>query len=191
MHTQVLVNESWSSAFGSPSEVGWSIGYYGVRPYAMVRFETPPSIDGCIFQGQLSGYSYAIYDATGQELLGTMPAFGCAHAETGLAHCESPRLAISLLVQSENPLFTEEGGGGRPRLFPNPTTEGLTLDGMAAGYLNVQLFSINGQNLGQLFNGYYDGKSPLSLRLPDVPPGLYFCRARSGQEMYTFKIAKQ
>ncbi|MCO6492296.1 MAG: hypothetical protein J5I98_28015 [Phaeodactylibacter sp.] len=24
MHTQVLVNESWSSAFGSPSEIGWS-----------------------------------------------------------------------------------------------------------------------------------------------------------------------
>lgn len=182
------VRNSASPLWGEPEDLlpppdPPDLGYYGVRPYAMVRFETPPTVDGCVFQGQLSGYSYAIYDEMGQKLLGTMPA--------GLAHCESPRLAISLLVQSENPVPVSEERVGQLRLFPNPTTEGLTLDGLAAGYLNVQLFSINGQNLGQLFNGHYDGKSPLSLRLPDVPPGLYFCRARSGQENFSIKLVKQ
>ncbi|MCO6489813.1 MAG: T9SS type A sorting domain-containing protein [Phaeodactylibacter sp.] len=159
------------------------LGYYGVRPYAMVRFETPPTVDGCIFQGQLSGYSYAIYDATGQELLGTMPA--------GLAHCESPRLAISLLVQSENPVPASEERVGQPRLFPNPTTGAIVMDGMAAGSLDIQLFSVSGQFLGQLFSGYHNGESLLNLQLPDIPPGLYFCRIRSEQQNLSVKLVKQ
>ena len=110
--------------------------------------------------------------------------------KSGLAHCESPRLAISLLAQSENPVSTREEGGGLLRLFPNPTTGAVVMDGMAEGQLDVRLFSMSGQNLGQLFNGYYDGKSPLSLHLPDIPPGLYFCRVWCGQENYSIKLVK-
>ncbi|MCO6487455.1 MAG: S8 family peptidase, partial [Phaeodactylibacter sp.] len=181
------VRNSASTLWGEPEDLlpppdPPDLGYYGVRPYAMVYFETPPTIDGCIFQGQLSGYSYAIYDATGQELLGTMPA--------GLAHCESPRLAISLVVQSENPVAASKENAGQPRLFPNPTTGTVIIDGMAEGQLNVRLFSMSGQNLGHLFNGYYNGKSPLSLHLPGLPPGLYFCRVRSGQQHHSIKLVK-
>ncbi|MCB0566583.1 MAG: S8 family serine peptidase [Phaeodactylibacter sp.] len=74
------VRNSASTLWGMPEDLlpppdPPDLGYYGVRPYAMVDFETSPTINGCVFQGQLSGYSYAIYDATGQKLLGTMPAF--------------------------------------------------------------------------------------------------------------------
>ena len=66
------VRNSASTLWGKPEDLfppdSPDEGYYGVRPYAMVDFETPPTIDGCVFQGQLSGYSYAIYDATGQEM---------------------------------------------------------------------------------------------------------------------------
>ncbi|MCO6489815.1 MAG: S8 family peptidase, partial [Phaeodactylibacter sp.] len=180
------VRNSASTLWGKPEELfppdPPDEGYYGVRPYAMVHFETPPTIDGCVFQGQLSGYSYAIYDATGQELLGTMPA--------GLAHCESPRLAISLVVQSENHVSAAEEGRGNPRLFPNLTTGAIVVEGMEEGQLDIQLLSMSGQNLGQLFSGYYGGKSSLNLQLPQVPAGLYFCRVRAGQEIYAFKVVK-
>lgn len=181
------VRNSASTLWGKPEELfppdPPDEGYYGVRPYAMVHFETPPTIDGCVFQGQLSGYSYAIYDATGQELLGTMPA--------GLAHCESPRLAISLVVQSENPVSAAEEGRGNPRLFPNPTTGAIVVEGMAAGSLDIQLYSVSGQFLGQLFSGYHNGESLLNLHLPDIPPGLYFCHIRLEQQNLSVKLVKQ
>ncbi|MCB0570393.1 MAG: S8 family serine peptidase, partial [Phaeodactylibacter sp.] len=86
-------------------------GRYGVKPYELVQFIDTPYINGCIFQGELIGYSYRVYDnGTGENLEAIMPA--------GLAHCESPRLAISLLVQSENPVSTNEPERANWRLFP-------------------------------------------------------------------------
>ena len=110
-----------------------------------------------------AGYALNTGD-TGQTLEGTMPA--------GLAACETPRLAISLLVRPENPVATDEEENAPRRLFPNPTTGMITLDGLPAGQLDVHLFSMSGQSLGQLFRGRHDGKSRFSLQLPDIPSGL-------------------
>ncbi len=155
-------------------------GNFAVRPYKLVEFVAPPSVDGCLFQATLAGYSYRVYDQ-GQE--GVMPA--------GLAHCESPRLAISLLVRSENPVGVEEQEKPNWRLFPNPASGEITLDGMGAGYLDVQLLTMSGQSLGRLFRGYFDGSPALNLQLGPIPPGMYICRVQSGKETVSFKLIKQ
>lgn len=149
MQAQVLVNESWSARFASPSGAGWSASAIG---------------------------------ETGENLEAVMPA--------GLANCESPRLAISLLVRSENPVSANETERPDWRLFPNPTSGEITLEGIATGYLDVRLFSINGQQLAQLFQGNYQGSSTLELKIPDIPPGIYVCRIQSGREFFSKKLIK-
>ncbi|MCB0555987.1 MAG: hypothetical protein KDD02_20745 [Phaeodactylibacter sp.] len=73
----------------------------------------------------------------------------------GLAHCESLRLAISLLVQSENPVSANEPERVNWRLFPNPTSGEMPLEGIATAYLDGRLFSMDGRQLAQLFKGSY------------------------------------
>ncbi len=180
------VRNSANTLWGQP-DTSWvtppTDGIYGVLPYKLVQFAEEPVIDGCTFQGELTGYSYAIYDnETGENLEAIMPA--------GLAHCESPRLAISLLVRSENPVSANEAERPDWRLFPNPTSGEITLEGIATGYLDVRLFSINGQQLAQLFQGNYQGSSTLELKIPDIPPGIYVCRIQSGREFFSKKLIK-
>ena len=108
----------------------------------------------------------------------------------GLAHCESLRLAISLLVQSENPVSANEPERVNWRLFPNPTSGEMPLEGIATAYLDGRLFSMDGRQLAQLFKGSYQGGATLGLQIPNIPSGIYICRIQSGQEIYSTKLIK-
>ncbi|MCB9272549.1 MAG: T9SS type A sorting domain-containing protein [Lewinellaceae bacterium] len=94
-------------------------------------------------------------------------------------------------MQSENPVSTNEPARPGWRLFPNPTSGEITLNGIGPGYLDVRLFSINGQQLALLYQeNDYQGNL-LNLSLPEIPPGFYICRVQSGSEIISFKLIKQ
>ncbi len=70
------------------------------------------------------------------------------------------------------------------RLYPQPATDVLRVDGVSAEGLQVQLFDLKGQRLGQW-------SETTELRLDGIGPGLYLIHLESAGQTFTHKVLLQ
>jgi hypothetical protein len=88
--------------------------------------------------------------------------------------------ATTLVLTALNP-----GVGDAVRLFPNPTTRTLTLDGIPPEGGQVDVFDERGIRRATL---PLTGQSRVDLTLPLLPPGVYLLRLQAGAGPATFRF---
>ncbi len=149
-----------------------------------------------------AGFQAVVAQSIGRSVVGAAgetdqhPDFGSLHWTVGELSVETRqqnpvRLAqgfhqtyYNLIVSEESP----EKPDWALKLFPNPTTELVTLETAYSNDLQVSIFNMNGQ---ALYTQKISGGGSNTFDLKDYPAGTYLLSVRDAdQNIQTFKVLK-
>jgi hypothetical protein len=83
----------------------------------------------------------------------------------------------------------EENPGSSYKVFPNPATSHVLIDGLdAAVSYQIQLVNLNGQVIS---SRRAENQSTFELDMSSYPAGIYFVTIQNGQAEFSTRILKQ
>jgi len=151
----------------------------------------------------LPGFQGAFAQSIARSVVGsagdtqTHPDFGSLHWTVGEPVVETIQQSPVRLTQGFHQTYYDlvvevEDGPKKPnwavKLYPNPTTELVTLETTYTGNLHVAIVNLNGQ---ALYTQEISGGGVNTFDLKDHPAGTYLLSLRdAGQNIQTFKILK-
>ncbi len=148
------------------------------------------------------GFQAAVAQSIGRSVVGAAgetdqhPNFGSLHWTVGELSVETIQQTPVRLTQGFHQtyynLIVSEESPEKPdwalKLFPNPTTELVTLETAYSGDLQVSIFNGNGQ---ALYAQKISGGGSNTFDLKDYPAGTYLLSVRDAdQNIQTFKVLK-
>lgn len=148
------------------------------------------------------GFQAAVAQSIGRSVVGAAgetdqhPNFGSLHWTVGELSVETIQQTPVRLTQGFHQtyynLIVSEESPEKPdwalKLFPNPTTELVTLETAYSGDLQVSIFNGNGQ---ALYAQKISGGGSNTFDLKDYPAGTYLLSVRDvDQNIQTFKVLK-